>query len=64
MTSRDFPAAAPGLLSPDLSDLTSLGLRVLKFGGTSVATPDAIRQLITIVRQARAEGPVVVVVSA
>ena len=40
------------------------GLRVLKFGGTSVATADAIRQLIRIVTKARTEGPVVVVVSA
>lgn len=37
---------------------------VLKFGGTSVATPDAIRRVIEIVRKARDEGPVLVVVSA
>ena len=37
---------------------------VLKFGGTSVATPDAIRRMIEIVRAARSQGPSLVVVSA
>ncbi|MEL7061319.1 MAG: bifunctional aspartate kinase/homoserine dehydrogenase I [Acidobacteriota bacterium] len=39
-------------------------MNVLKFGGTSVATADAIRRVRTIVRDARAKSPVVVVVSA
>ncbi|MEM1205595.1 MAG: aspartate kinase, partial [Acidobacteriota bacterium] len=39
-------------------------MRVLKFGGTSVASPDAIRRVVDIVRTARGAGPVAVVVSA
>lgn len=39
-------------------------MRVLKFGGSSVGTPDAVRQVIEIVRKKRRETPVVVVVSA
>ena len=52
MTSSSVEVSSPG------------NLRVLKFGGTSVATAEAIRQLIEIVAEARREGPVVVVVSA
>ncbi len=39
-------------------------MRVLKFGGSSLATPDAIRRVVEIVGRARASGPVAVVVSA
>jgi len=39
-------------------------MRVLKFGGSSVADADRIAQVVKIVRKARAEGPTVVVVSA
>lgn len=40
------------------------GLRVLKFGGSSVSAPDRIRQVAGIVTRQAARGPVVVVVSA
>ncbi|RPH57988.1 bifunctional aspartate kinase/homoserine dehydrogenase I, partial [bacterium] len=40
------------------------GLRILKFGGTSVATPDRIRAVAGVVASQAARGPVVVVVSA
>ncbi|MEX2601002.1 MAG: bifunctional aspartate kinase/homoserine dehydrogenase I [Balneolaceae bacterium] len=39
-------------------------MRVLKFGGSSVGTPDAIRKVIDIIQQKRQQGPVTVVVSA
>jgi aspartokinase/homoserine dehydrogenase 1 len=39
-------------------------VRVLKFGGSSVATPQRIRSIVAIVQAARRRGPVVVVVSA
>ncbi|MEM1181759.1 MAG: bifunctional aspartate kinase/homoserine dehydrogenase I [Acidobacteriota bacterium] len=39
-------------------------MRVLKFGGTSVATPESIRHVIAVLRGARREGPAVAVVSA
>ncbi|MEM7354417.1 MAG: bifunctional aspartate kinase/homoserine dehydrogenase I [Acidobacteriota bacterium] len=39
-------------------------MKVLKFGGTSVATADSIRRVTGIISDARANGPIVVVVSA
>ncbi len=39
-------------------------MRIFKFGGSSVAAPDSIRRVVAIVSEARAEGPLVVVVSA
>ena len=39
-------------------------LRVLKFGGTSVATAESIERVVDIVKRAREEGSVAVVVSA
>ena len=39
-------------------------MRVLKFGGSSVATPDAIRKVTAIIRSALEAGPITVVVSA
>lgn len=39
-------------------------MKVLKFGGTSVATPESIRQVVAIVRETHARGPAIVVVSA
>jgi bifunctional aspartokinase / homoserine dehydrogenase 1 len=39
-------------------------MRVLKFGGSSVGSPDAIRKAIEIIRQKREESQLVVVVSA
>lgn len=39
-------------------------MRVLKFGGTSVATPEAIRRVVSIVQGCRQRGPVILVVSA
>ncbi|MGM0507348.1 MAG: aspartate kinase, partial [Bacteroidota bacterium] len=39
-------------------------MRVLKFGGSSVGTPDAVRKVIEIVRKKRKETPIAVVVSA
>ncbi|MGF1669763.1 MAG: bifunctional aspartate kinase/homoserine dehydrogenase I [Balneolaceae bacterium] len=39
-------------------------MRVLKFGGSSVGTPDAIRKVVQIVKKKKAEGDVVVIVSA
>jgi aspartokinase/homoserine dehydrogenase 1 len=39
-------------------------MKVLKFGGTSVGTPAAIRAVVAIARRALLEGPAVVVVSA
>ncbi len=39
-------------------------MRVLKFGGSSVATPERIRNVVSIVAAARRRGPIVVVVSA
>ncbi len=39
-------------------------MKILKFGGTSVAAPDRVRSVVEIVAAARAEGPVAVVVSA
>lgn len=39
-------------------------MRILKFGGSSVASPDRIRQVAAIVERERAKGPVAVVVSA
>ncbi|MCG8459354.1 MAG: aspartate kinase, partial [Holophagales bacterium] len=39
-------------------------MRVLKFGGSSVATPDAIRKVTSIIRSALEAGPITVVVSA
>lgn len=38
--------------------------RVLKFGGTSLATPERIRAVVAILREAAAERPVVAVASA
>lgn len=40
------------------------GMRVLKFGGSSVATPERIRVVTNIILDAAKEEPVVVVVSA
>src|SRR5512140_1083733 len=40
------------------------GMKVLKFGGSSVATPDAIRRVASIVRDAAGKERIVVVVSA
>ncbi len=40
------------------------GFRVLKFGGTSVASAEALRELVTIVADSRRRGPTVVVASA
>ena len=39
-------------------------MRILKFGGSSVATPESIRQVVRILAGARTQGPVVAVVSA
>ena len=39
-------------------------MRVLKFGGSSVATPERVQGVVSIVREARRRGPIVVVVSA
>src|SRR6266850_846212 len=47
-----------------LSSLNLRGLRVLKFGGSSVATPDRIRDAGRIVLNTANDNPVVVVVSA
>src|SRR5437867_1260690 len=47
-----------------LSSLNLRGLRVLKFGGSSVATPDRIRDAGRIVLNTATDNPVVVVVSA
>jgi aspartokinase/homoserine dehydrogenase 1 len=44
--------------------LQASGLRVLKFGGSSVATPDHVRRAGRIAIDAAAAGPVIVVVSA
>ncbi len=41
-----------------------MALRVLKFGGTSVGSAEAIRRTVALVAHARAAGPVAVVVSA
>ena len=49
---------------PPSSRLLRSGLRVLKFGGTSVAAPDRIRAVAGVVASQAARGPVVVVVSA
>jgi aspartokinase/homoserine dehydrogenase 1 len=47
-----------------LIQITAFRMIVMKFGGTSVATADRIRQLIEIVRNRSKEGQLVVVVSA
>ncbi|MEO8682222.1 MAG: bifunctional aspartate kinase/homoserine dehydrogenase I [Vicinamibacterales bacterium] len=39
-------------------------MRILKFGGSSVSTPERVRAVVAIVRAARREGPAMVVVSA
>ena len=39
-------------------------MKILKFGGSSVATPEAIRQVVAVLQEASAAGPVAVVVSA
>ncbi|MEX2573289.1 MAG: bifunctional aspartate kinase/homoserine dehydrogenase I, partial [Balneolaceae bacterium] len=39
-------------------------MRVLKFGGSSVGSPETIRRVLDIIRKKKEEGPVVVVVSA
>lgn len=39
-------------------------MKVLKFGGSSLATPDRIRRVAEIVHRSRSQGPVAVVVSA
>jgi len=39
-------------------------MKILKFGGSSLATPATVRAAAAIIRNARAGGPVVVVVSA
>jgi aspartokinase/homoserine dehydrogenase 1 len=39
-------------------------VRILKFGGSSVATPARVRDVVSIVRAARRNGPIAVVVSA
>ncbi|MEM6793566.1 MAG: aspartate kinase, partial [Acidobacteriota bacterium] len=39
-------------------------MRVLKFGGSSVATPETIRRVVAILREAQQRGPTVAVVSA
>jgi len=39
-------------------------MRVLKFGGSSVATPEAVARVVAIVAESRSRGPVAVVVSA
>ena len=39
-------------------------MRVLKFGGSSVASPERVQSVVAIVREARKRGPVVIVVSA
>ncbi len=39
-------------------------VKILKFGGSSLATPDRVRSVARIVGEARAEGPLAVVVSA
>lgn len=53
------PASAPGPAGAQ-----DTGLRVLKFGGSSVSAPDRIRQVARIVMRQANRGPVVVVVSA
>jgi len=40
------------------------GMKVLKFGGSSLATPDRIRRVAEVVRRSRSQAPVAVVVSA
>jgi len=39
-------------------------MKILKFGGTSLATPDAVRRAVHLVAEAHTQGPVAVVVSA
>src|SRR4051812_39029755 len=51
--------STPGCESPQLS-----GLRVIKFGGSSLATPEHVRRAGRIANDAADAGPVIVVVSA
>ena len=46
------------------SDGDAAPLKILKFGGTSVANPRELRQVVRLAEMAREEGPTVVVVSA
>src|SRR5262249_60712132 len=62
---RATPDGPPGLVGPTRAERAPMSV-VMKFGGTSVADPDAIGRLIAIVRQQmeRDGQPPVVVVSA
>src|SRR4051812_12653790 len=60
--SQSLPRRATRLRVPE--PLQCGTLRVLKFGGSSLATPDRIRNVATIVLEAAARTPLVVVVSA
>ena len=54
----------PDDTQPEPDDPAGGPLRVLKFGGSSLALPERVRAVAGIVQAARARGPVVVVVSA
>src|SRR5713101_2404658 len=64
-TRRAIPAPVAGAPVVGPRQQRGVGVvRVLKFGGSSLATPDRIRAVARIIRQSLDGGPMVVVVSA
>ena len=59
-----LPQPAAVAASDSTEPLRAAGLRVLKFGGSSLATPEHVRRVARIVGDTADTGPVVVVVSA